>query len=98
MYKRMQEEGKPSETLPAEGMGCIPVTRGHRESFGDCGGRKGCVYGEEEKTPNKEEVDFFLLAGCIGSRGYWQSFTKRELNKQHQRYCVPKESQVPVSL
>ena len=28
MYKCMQEEGEPSETLPAEGIGCIPVTRG----------------------------------------------------------------------
>ena len=25
----MQEEGKPSETLPAEGIGCIPATRGY---------------------------------------------------------------------
>ena len=23
------------ETLPAEGIGCIPVARGHREGFGD---------------------------------------------------------------
>ena len=27
---------RSSETLPAEGIGCIPVTRGHREGFGDC--------------------------------------------------------------
>ena len=39
---------------------------------------------------------FFLIAGCIGSLGYWQSLATRELNKQHQRYCVPKESQVPI--
>ena len=41
---------------------------------------------------------FFLLRGCDGSRGYWQSLTKRELNKQHQWYCVPEESQVSISL
>ena len=27
---------RSSETLPAEGIGYIPVTRGHREGFGDC--------------------------------------------------------------
>ena len=26
---------RSSETLPAEGIGYIPVTRGHREGFGD---------------------------------------------------------------
>ena len=39
---------------------------------------------------------FFLIAGCIGSLGYWQSLATRESNKQHQWYCVPKESQVPI--
>ena len=29
---------RSSETLPAEGIGYIPVTRGHREGFGDSGG------------------------------------------------------------
>ena len=37
---------------------------------------------------------FFLIAGCIGSLGYWQSLAKRESKKQHQWYCIPKESQV----
>ena len=41
---------------------------------------------------------FFLIAGCIGSLGYWQSLATRELNKQHQWYCVPKESQGAHSL
>ena len=39
---------------------------------------------------------FFLIAGCNGSLGYWQSLATRESNKQHQWYCVPKESQVPI--
>ena len=39
---------------------------------------------------------FFLIAGCNGSLGYWQSLATRETNKQHQWYCVPKESQVPI--
>ena len=39
---------------------------------------------------------FFLIAGCIGSLGYWQSLAKRESKKQHQWYCIPKESQVPI--
>ena len=39
---------------------------------------------------------FFLIAGCIGSLGYWQSLATRESNKQHQWYCIPKESQVPI--
>ena len=39
---------------------------------------------------------FFLIAGCIGSLGYWQSLATRESNKQYQWYCVPKESQVPI--
>ena len=39
---------------------------------------------------------FFLIAGCIGSLGYWQSLATRESNKQHQWYCVPEESQVPI--
>ena len=41
-------------------------------------------------------VFFFLIAGCIGSLGYWQSLAKRESKKQHQWYCIPKESQVPI--
>ena len=45
-----------------------------------------------------DKLHFFLLAGCDGSRGYWQSLTKRELNKQHQRYCVSEKSQVPIPL
>ena len=64
-----REKGKPAETLPAEGIGCIPVARGHREGSGDCaechwvwlGGegrrnRKGYVSEEGERTSNKEEV------------------------------------------
>ena len=39
---------------------------------------------------------FFLIAGCIGSLGYWQSLATRESKKQHQWYCIPKESQVPI--
>ena len=39
---------------------------------------------------------FFLIVGCNGSLGYWQSLATRESNKQHQWYCVPKESQVPI--
>ena len=39
---------------------------------------------------------FFLIAGCNGSLGYWQSLATRESNKQHQWYCVPKESQAPI--
>ena len=39
---------------------------------------------------------FFLIAGCIGSQGYWQSLATRESKKQHQWYCIPKESQVPI--
>ena len=42
------------------------------------------------------QVFFFLIAGCIGSLGYWQSLAKRESKKQHQWYCIPKESQVPI--
>ena len=41
-------------------------------------------------------VFFFLIAGCNGSLGYWQSLATRESNKQHQWYCFPKESQVPI--
>ena len=41
-------------------------------------------------------VIFFLIAGCVGSLGYWQSLAKRESKKQHQWYCIPKESQVPI--
>ena len=41
---------------------------------------------------------FFGLAGCDGSPGYWQSLTKRELKKQHQRYCVSEKSQAPIPL
>ena len=33
---------------------------------------------------------FFLIAGCIGSLGYWQSLATRESKTQHQWYCVPK--------
>ena len=52
---------------------------------------------QEQAERNQVMVarDFFLLAGCNGSRGYWQSLTKRELNKQHQRYCVPKRVKCP---
>ena len=39
---------------------------------------------------------FFLIAGCIGSLGYWQSLATRESKTQHQWYCIPKESQVPI--
>ena len=39
---------------------------------------------------------FFLIAGCNGSLGYWQSLATSESNTQHQWYCVPKESQVPT--
>ena len=28
--------GEPAETLPADGIGYIPVVRGHREGFSDC--------------------------------------------------------------
>ena len=45
---------------------------------------------------NWQEIFFFLIAGCNGSLGYWQSLATRESNKQHQWYCVPKESQVPI--
>ena len=31
-----RERKRSSETLPAEGIGYIPVTRGHREGIGDC--------------------------------------------------------------
>ena len=41
-------------------------------------------------------VLFFLIAGCIGSLGYWQSLATRESKTQHQWYCIPKESQVPI--
>ena len=47
-------------------------------------------------TMNKPPAFFFLIAGCIGSLGYWQSLATRESNKQHQWYCIPKESQVPI--
>ena len=40
--------------------------------------------------------NFFLIAGCNGSLGYWQSLATRESKKQHQWYCIPKESQVPI--
>ena len=43
-----------------------------------------------------DSVFFFLIAGCNGSLGYWQSLATRESNKQHQWYCVPKESQAPI--
>ena len=39
---------------------------------------------------------FFLIAGCIGSLGYWQSLATRESKTQHQWYCIPKESQAPI--
>ena len=46
--------------------------------------------------PSLTQLFFFLIAGCNGSLGYWQSLATRESNKQHQWYCVPKESQVPI--
>ena len=27
---------------------------------------------------HSSSLSFFLLAGCVGSRGYWQSLTKRK--------------------
>ncbi len=36
--KHAGKRDKPAETFPVEGIGCIPVTRGHKESFGDCAG------------------------------------------------------------
>ena len=50
----MQEKKRSSETLPAEGIGYIPVTRGHREGFGDCA---MChrVYTRDEVAWRKEE-------------------------------------------
>ena len=31
-----RRKGKPAKTLPADGIGYIPVARGHREGFSDC--------------------------------------------------------------
>ena len=36
MVNACRKKKRSSETLPAEGIGYIPVTRGHREGFGDC--------------------------------------------------------------
>ena len=59
---------------------------------------EGETVGEKEvKRPKHSFFSFFfLIAGCNGSLGYWQSLATRESNKQHQWYCVPKESQAPI--
>ena len=53
-------------------------------------------WSEESSVQGPTDNFFFLIAGCNGSPGYWQSLATRESNKQHQWYCVPKESQVPI--
>ena len=56
-----------------------------------------CMLTRAPEDPTQmSEVFFFLIAGCIGSLGYWQSLATRESKKQHQWYCIPKESQVPI--
>ena len=49
-----------------------------------------CKRGAEGGANFMEDATFFfLIAGCNGSLGYWQSLATRETNKQHQWYCVP---------
>ena len=52
--------------------------------------------GEWPRNGHSRNLFFFLIAGCIGSLGYWQSLATRESKTQHQWYCIPKESQVPI--
>ena len=56
--------------------------------------RKGI--GLSSEVGKREFTTVFLIAGCIGSLGYWQSLATRESKTQHQWYCIPKESQVPI--
>ncbi len=53
----------------------------------------------EKGVPKSAVDEFFFLAGCNGSRGYWQSLTKRETTKGNTRDVTSQASGlVPISL
>ena len=89
-----------------EAMGAVasPTSRGYAVAGAtDCPYEPGLPSHQQTYLPAQDvllrgQITFFLLAGRDGSRRYWQSLTKRELNKQHQRYCVSEKSQVPIPL
>ena len=60
--------------------------------------KQGEKQAKTNHTKPRTEVCFFLLAGGVGSRGYWQSLTKRGSLKATPEVLRIERSQVPNPL